>query len=63
MTGFRDDIWFASNGEIMDYVEAFRRLIYAADGRSVTNPSALDVWLCSDGGCHKISSGETINVG
>ena len=38
-------VWFATNGEIMDYVNAYRRLEYAADGQLIRNPSALDVTI------------------
>jgi len=40
-----DLIWFATNGEIMDYVNAYRRLEYSADGLTIYNPSALDVTI------------------
>lgn len=38
-----EQVWFATNGEILDYVQAFRRLEYSVDGSMVFNPSALDV--------------------
>ena len=40
-----DDVWYATNGEIKEYVEAYRRLIYSADGKTVYNPSAIPVYL------------------
>ena len=43
MAGHQDKVWFAANGEIMDYVNAYRRLEYSADGKLIQNPSALDV--------------------
>ena len=43
MAGHQDQVWFATNGEIMDYVNAYRRLEYSADGKLIYNPSALDV--------------------
>lgn len=42
---YEDRVWFASNGEIMDYVNAYRRLEYSADGTYVNNPSAVDVTI------------------
>ena len=39
----RNDIWFASNGEILDYVLAYHRLEYSIDGSLIYNPTALDV--------------------
>lgn len=37
------DIWFATNGEIIEYVNAYRSLEYSGDGSLIHNPSALDV--------------------
>jgi len=41
----QDSIWYATNIEIFEYVQAWKRLVYSADGHTVYNPSALDVWL------------------
>ena len=41
----RDDVWYATNGEIRAYVEAYRRLVFSADSRTVYNPSAVGVCL------------------
>ncbi len=43
--GGREDIWYATNLEIVDYMNAARGLIYSADGTTVYNPNALDVWI------------------
>ena len=40
-----DKVWYATNGEIREYVEAYRRLIFTADGKTVYNPSAIPVYL------------------
>ena len=45
MSRYADSVWFASNGEIIDYVNAYRRLEYASDGLMIYNPSAQDVFL------------------
>ena len=42
---FRDEIWFATNGEIVNYVEAYRGLRFSADSAAVTNLSALRLWM------------------
>lgn len=44
--GNRKDVWYATNMEIYDYVQAFNRLIFSVDGKRVKNPSAVDLWLC-----------------
>ena len=41
--GNRDDIWYATNIEIYDYVKAYERLIWTADMHRVYNPSAISV--------------------
>lgn len=43
--GNRTDIWYATNGEIYNYVQAYTRLQYSADGSMIYNPSACDVYL------------------
>lgn len=43
--GGRDDIWYATNIEIIDYMEAAKRLRFSADHTKVYNPSAQSVWL------------------
>ncbi len=40
-----ESVWFATNGEIMDYVAAWRALEYSVDGSMIFNPSALDVTI------------------
>lgn len=43
--GNRDDVWYATNGEIYDYVQAFKRLEYSVDGKLIHNPTNTDVYL------------------
>ena len=46
--GGREDIWYATNIEIIDYMEAAGRLRFTADNTKVYNPSASSVWLQID---------------
>lgn len=41
----RKEIWYATNQEIRQYVDAYYRLVFSADGSMVYNPSARSVWL------------------
>ena len=50
----RDDIWYATNIEIYDYVEAYRSLEYSVDRQMVYNSSGLDLWLLRGGKAYKI---------
>ena len=44
--GKRENVWYATNIEVYDYVTAFRSLEWSMNGKSVYNPSATDVCLC-----------------
>jgi len=57
--GGREYIWYATNGEIYEYVQAYNSLVYSADGSLVYNPTLLDIWFDVDGTLHCIKSGET----
>ncbi|MBO5892387.1 MAG: polysaccharide deacetylase family protein [Oscillospiraceae bacterium] len=41
----REDIWYATNIEIVEYMKASRQLIYNLDQTLVRNPTDLDIWL------------------
>lgn len=43
--GGRDEIWYATNIEIYEYVEAFRSLVLSADQTMAMNPSSKTVWF------------------
>lgn len=53
----RKDIWFATNGEIYDYVRAYRRLEFSIDGERVINPSHTPVWIELRGKVYRIEGG------
>lgn len=60
--GRRDDIWYATNIEIVDYMNAAKNLKYTARGDMVYNPSAIPVWISVDNELHKIDGGETVRI-
>ena len=60
--GGRKDIWYATNIEIHDYVEAYRSLLFSMDGRRIYNPSCQPVYLEADSGALVINPGETIKI-
>lgn len=43
--GKREDIWYATNIEIHDYIEAYRNLQFSMDGTMVYNPGILPVYF------------------
>lgn len=59
--GGHDDIWYATNIEIYNYVKAYESLEFSADGRYAYNPSAIDVYLhqcANERVVYKIPAGE-----
>lgn len=60
--GGREEIWYATNGEIYDYVKAFDRLRFSVAGTFVQNPSALDVYLCYKGKNILVPAGQTVDL-
>ena len=62
LMGNRDDIWYATNGQICDYVQAYRNLRFSVEGNFVYNPSVIDVYICYFGREYKIPSGETVDL-
>ena len=63
MIGHRDDIWYATNIEIVDYNEAFERLQIFADNEYIYNPNACSVWVAvNNNRIVEIAGGETVKL-
>lgn len=45
IVGGREDIWYATNIEIIDYLQVLQNLKFSADASAVYNPSAHSAWL------------------
>lgn len=56
--GGRDDIWYAANIEIYDYVDAYGRLVYSMDGNRIFNPTAYKLYFEEKGKVHCLNPGE-----
>lgn len=54
----RDDIWYATNIQIVDYLDALDRLQFSADFTFVYNPSAISTWIEFNGISVEIKAGE-----
>ncbi|MCM1193664.1 MAG: polysaccharide deacetylase family protein [Butyrivibrio sp.] len=57
------DTWYATNGEICNYISAVRRQEFSADGLTMYNPTAVSVWVSTKEGLREIKSGETVYIG
>lgn len=58
----REDIWYATNMEIYEYVTAYHSLIYSADGTVIYNPTRFKIWFVIDKKPYVIESGETLRI-
>lgn len=56
----KEEIWYATNIEIYDYIMAQRNLHIAADHSVVYNPSYQTVWVSHEGRTAEIKAGETV---
>lgn len=55
----RPEIWYATNIQIMDYLDASNRLQFTANCQKVYNPSAMSVWITVEDIPVEIKGGET----
>ena len=60
--GGRKEVWYATNGEIYNYVKAYDSLVYSADGQMVKNPTCIDVYLQFFGKPYVVPAGETVKL-
>ena len=63
MMGGKEDIWYCTNIQLMDCLDDFKRLQFAADNSFVYNPNARDCWIRvrnTDSVC--IPAGQTISL-
>ena len=58
--GGRDDIWYATNIEIYDYIKAYKSLEFSADMSMVHNPTATTLYFRFNGENYSLASGATI---
>ena len=60
--GGRDDIWYATNIEIYDYVKAYESLQTSVDKKIVHNPTDIDVWFVQGRTTYCVKAGQTIRI-
>lgn len=62
--GGKEDIWYATNIEVYDYVKAYESIETSIDEKIIHNPTAIDVWVGVgvglDGQIIKIPAGQTV---
>ena len=60
--GSRDDVWYATNGEIYEYVKAFESLKFSVDGKMIYNPSCVTIYLNYFDVNYEIRPKETLRI-
>lgn len=60
--GGKEDIWYCTNIELMDCLDNFSRLQFAADNSLVFNPNAADCWISVNDEPVRIPGGKTVRL-
>lgn len=58
----KSDIWYATNIEIIDYLNAIKNVKFSADCSIVYNPNCMSVWLKVDEKTLEILAGKTVKL-
>ncbi|MBQ7775422.1 MAG: polysaccharide deacetylase family protein [Lachnospiraceae bacterium] len=59
----KEDIWYATNIEICEYIQATRNQEFSADGLTMKNPTAVSVWVSTEAGLTEVKPGECKYLG
>ena len=62
MVTAKNDTWYATNIEVVDYLDAAKRLQYTAAADAVYNPSAQSVWIEVDGRHIEVPGGQLVKL-
>lgn len=60
--GGHEDIWYATNIQIYDYVQAYQRLEFSVDGRQVYNPTVTELFFEKNGEEYHILPGKKMDL-
>jgi len=60
--GGRDDVWYATNIEIYDYIDAYKKLQFSVDAKIIRNPTGQDLWLDMGGQTYMVGSGKVLKL-
>lgn len=60
--GGREELWFVTNGELITYMNAYRSLVFDANGGGVYNPSSVDVFFSKDLKDYLVPAGKYIKL-
>jgi hypothetical protein len=57
-----DDIWFATNIEVYDYIKATQAIRTSADGKMLYNPTDTDVWVSNGDTDIRIPAAQSVKI-
>lgn len=60
--GGKSEIWYATNIDIIDYINAYRQLRFSIDGKRIQNPTATEIWLEISGKDYTVAPGATLTI-
>lgn len=60
--GGHEDVWYATNMEIYEYVQAYHALVFSTNGKKVYNPTLKTIWFRTDNQKYCIQPGQTLDV-
>ena len=60
--GGKEDIWYATNIELYDYIKAYENLLTNVDQTTVYNPSVIDVWFSHKNKTYCVKGGQIVNL-
>ena len=60
LVGGKENVWYATNMDVVNYVDAFKSLRRSADGSIVHNPTDVDVFVVANNRNVVLKKGETV---
>ena len=60
--GGREDVWYATNIQYYDYIQAYNQLSWSLEGDRIYNPTATDVWVKLGKETYCIPAGQTLTL-
>lgn len=58
----KEDVWYETNGEICNYHQKYKQLIFSQNGKKIYNPTDTTIWLEVDNVAKSIDSGDIIEL-
>ena len=62
MAGGKEEIWYASNIEIADYMNCAKMVHFTVEVSRAENMSGRDIWLSVDGKIVEVKSGAAVSL-